>query len=140
MTELIAFRAIQGLGAGGLIVLTQAVVGDVVPPRERGRYQGLFGAVFGVASVGGPLLGGVIVQAVSWRWIFYVNIPIGLVALAVLGATQRNRARREFGGNRLAVGVAADDRRRRRGTAPAGTVRTRGATRRRAGSAAEADP
>jgi EmrB/QacA subfamily drug resistance transporter len=87
MTELIAFRAVQGLGAGGLIVLTQSVIGDVVPPRERGRYQGLFGAVFGVASVGGPLLGGVIVQAVSWRWIFYVNVPVGLVALAVLGAT-----------------------------------------------------
>jgi EmrB/QacA subfamily drug resistance transporter len=85
MTELIAFRAIQGLGAGGLVVLIQAVIGDVVPPRERGRYQGLFGAVFGVASVGGPLLGGLIVQAVSWRWIFYVNIPIGIVALVVLG-------------------------------------------------------
>ncbi|MBV8955234.1 MAG: DHA2 family efflux MFS transporter permease subunit [Solirubrobacterales bacterium] len=87
MTELIAFRAVQGLGAGGLIVLTQAVVGDVVSPRERGKYQGLFGAVFGVSSVAGPLLGGVIVQAVSWRWIFYVNLPVGLVALVVLGAT-----------------------------------------------------
>ncbi len=65
MKELIAFRAVQGLGAGGLIVLTQAVIGDVVPPRERGKYQGLFGAVFGVSSVAGPLLGRVIVQAVS---------------------------------------------------------------------------
>jgi EmrB/QacA subfamily drug resistance transporter len=87
MTELIAFRAVQGLGAGGLIVLIQAVIGDIVSPRERGRYQGLFGAVFGVASVAGPLLGGVIVQSVSWRWIFYVNLPIGIVALLVLSAT-----------------------------------------------------
>ncbi len=87
MTELIAFRAVQGLGAGGLIVLVQATVGDVVSPRERGRYQGLFGAVFGVASVAGPLLGGVIVEHLSWRWIFYVNLPIGLVALIVIAAT-----------------------------------------------------
>jgi EmrB/QacA subfamily drug resistance transporter len=87
MTELIAFRAVQGLGAGGLIVLIQAVIGDIVPARERGRYQGIFGAVFGIASVAGPLLGGIIVQSVSWRWIFYVNIPVGLVALAVLSVT-----------------------------------------------------
>ena len=87
MTELIAFRAVQGLGAGGLIVLIQAVIGDIVPPRERGRYQGVFGAVFGIASVAGPLLGGVIVQSISWRWIFYVNLPVGLIALAVLSVT-----------------------------------------------------
>src|SRR3954464_160718 len=84
MTELIAFRTLQGLGAGGLIVVTFAVIGDVIPPRERGKYQGYFGAVFGFSTVVGPLLGGFFVDNLSWRWIFYVNLPIGAVALAVI--------------------------------------------------------
>ncbi|GAA0904507.1 MFS transporter [Streptomyces thermoalcalitolerans] len=86
MPELIVFRALQGLGGGGLMVLSMAIVGDVVPPRERGRYQGLFGAVFGTTSVLGPLLGGVFTQHLSWRWVFYVNLPVGVVALAVIAA------------------------------------------------------
>jgi EmrB/QacA subfamily drug resistance transporter len=84
MGELIAFRAIQGLGAGGLIVVTLAVVGDIIPPRDRGRYQGFFGGVFGVSTIIGPLLGGFFVDNLSWRWIFYVNLPVGAVALAVI--------------------------------------------------------
>ena len=87
MDQLIAFRALQGLGGGGLMVSAQAAIGDVVPPRERGRYTGLFGAVFGLASVAGPLLGGFLTGSFSWRWIFYVNVPIGVVALFVLAAT-----------------------------------------------------
>ena len=80
---LIAFRALQGLGAGGLMVGAQAIIGDIVSPRERGRYQGLFGAVFAVATVVGPLLGGFLTQHASWRWVFYINVPIGAVALVV---------------------------------------------------------
>ena len=84
MPQLIAFRAVQGLGGGGLIVVTMAAVGDLVAPRDRGRYQGLFGGVFGVSTVAGPLLGGFFVDDLSWRWIFYINLPLGAVALAVI--------------------------------------------------------
>src|SRR6478672_10419144 len=87
MTELIAFRAIQGLGGGGLMVSAQAAIGDVVPPSDRGRYMGLFGAVFGVSSVAGPLIGGFLTTHLSWRWIFYVNLPLGIAALGVLAVT-----------------------------------------------------
>jgi EmrB/QacA subfamily drug resistance transporter len=82
MTQLVVFRGIQGLGAGGLMTLAMTTVADLVPPRERGRYQGYFGAVFALSSIAGPLLGGFITDALSWRWIFYVNLPIGVLALA----------------------------------------------------------
>ncbi|MFI5679468.1 MDR family MFS transporter [Streptomyces cellulosae] len=89
MPQLIGFRALQGAGGGGLMVLSMAIVGDLVPPRERGRYQGLFGAVFGTTSVLGPLLGGLLTEHLSWRWVFYVNLPIGVVALAVIAVVLR---------------------------------------------------
>jgi EmrB/QacA subfamily drug resistance transporter len=95
MGGLIAFRAVQGLGAGGLIVLAQTVIGDLVSPRERGRYQGMFAAVFAACSVAGPLLGGFITQYASWRWIFYVNLPVGGAALAFIAVGLRPRPLRE---------------------------------------------
>jgi EmrB/QacA subfamily drug resistance transporter len=84
MGELIAFRALQGLGAGGLMVGAQAIIADIVPPRERGRYMGVIGAVFAISSVAGPLLGGFLVEAISWRWVFFVNLPIGVLAVLVV--------------------------------------------------------
>ena len=89
MFELIAFRGLQGIGGGGLLSLAFAIIGDVIPPRERGRYQGYFGAVFGVASVVGPLAGGFAVDSLSWRYIFYVNLPLGIAALAVTNRVLR---------------------------------------------------
>lgn len=87
MNQLIAFRALQGIGGGGIWGLTFAIVGDIIPPRDRGRYFGLFTGVFAVASVAGPLGGGLIVDNVSWRWIFYVNLPLGALAIAMVFAT-----------------------------------------------------
>ena len=94
MTELIAFRAVQGIGGGGLMIGAQTIIGDVVSPRNRGRYQGIFGAVFGVTSVIGPLIGGLLVDNLSWHWIFYINLPIGVVALAVTAAVLPSRLSR----------------------------------------------
>src|SRR5437870_11793872 len=84
MDELIGFSAVEGLGGGGLVVSAFAIIGDVVPPRERGRYQGYMGGVFAIASVIGPLIGGFLTQHASWRWVFYVNLPVGAVALVVI--------------------------------------------------------
>ncbi|MEU3251718.1 MFS transporter [Streptomyces sp. NPDC006997] len=111
MPQLIAFRALQGLGGGGLIVLSMAIVGDLVPPRDRGRYQGLFGAVFGATSVLGPLLGGLFTQHLSWRWVFYVNLPLGAVALVVIATVlhlppRRTRHTIDYLGTLLIASVA----------------------------------
>jgi len=113
LEALIAFRAVQGLGGGGLMVSSMAAVGDVIPPRERGRYQGIFGGVFGLSSVAGPLIGGFFTTHLSWRWIFYVNLPLGIVAMLVLGATlpanpERKKHRIDYAGAAaLAAALAA---------------------------------
>ncbi|MEV4327779.1 MDR family MFS transporter [Microbispora rosea] len=87
--QLIGFRAIQGLGGGGLMALAFSIIGDVIPPRERGRYQGYFGAVWGTSSVAGPLLGGFFTDGPGWRWIFWINLPIGLISLVVTSMALR---------------------------------------------------
>jgi EmrB/QacA subfamily drug resistance transporter len=112
MAQLIAFRALQGLGAGGLLVLAQAAVGDVVPPRQRPKYQGLFTGTFALASVAGPLLGGFITQALSWRWVFYVNLPIGALALLLIAAGLKPQGARQarsidYAGALLLAGATA---------------------------------
>ncbi len=111
MTELIAFRALQGLGGGGLMVGAQTIIGDVVSPRERGRYMGLFGAMFGVATVIGPLIGGLCVTYLSWRWVFYINLPLGILALFVTGAVLPGHLRKvhhtiDYAGTLLLAGSA----------------------------------
>jgi len=108
MVELVIFRAIQGVGAGGLFPLTLAMVGMIVPPRDRGRYQGLIGSVFAAASIVGPLLGGFIVDNTTWRWIFYVNLPVGGLALVVILLTMpRRRTKQEHSIDWLGAGVLA---------------------------------
>jgi EmrB/QacA subfamily drug resistance transporter len=113
MTELIGCRALQGLGAGGLMVGVMAIIGDLVPPRERGRVQGMFAGIMAVAMVGGPLVGGFITDNLSWRWAFYINLPIGAVALGLLATRlQLPRRRAEhridwLGAGLLSVGITA---------------------------------
>lgn len=113
MVQLIVFRGVQGLGAGGLLTLSQTVVGDLVSPRERPRYQGLFTGAFAVSSVAGPLLGGFLTEALNWRWVFYVNLPVGaatlaLIAIALRPMGQRRRHKVDYvGAATLAVATAA---------------------------------
>ena len=113
MGQLIAFRGVQGLGAGGLMAMAMTIIADVVSPRERGRYQGYFGATFALSSIAGPLLGGVFTEHLSWRWIFYINLPIGIVALIVTSAVLKLPFRRQshridfLGAGLMMVGITA---------------------------------
>lgn len=111
MGELIAFRALQGVGGGGLMATAQAIIGDVVAPRQRGKYQGYLGAVFAFSSVVGPLLGGFFVDHLSWRWVFYINLPVGAVALVITSAVlnlpyRRVEHRIDYLGAALVMGAA----------------------------------
>ncbi|WP_419996854.1 MDR family MFS transporter [Streptomyces boninensis] len=113
MGQLIAFRAVQGLGGGGLIVGVMAIIGDLVPPRERGKYQGMMAAVMGIATIGGPLVGGTITDHLGWRWAFYINIPLGIVALFVISSVlhlpkKRVKAKIDYlGAALLSIGLTA---------------------------------
>ncbi|MDH6138564.1 MDR family MFS transporter [Kitasatospora acidiphila] len=113
MNEMIAFRALQGLGAGGLMVGVMSIMGALVSPRERGKYQGLFAAVMALATIGGPLLGGFITDHFSWHWIFYINIPLGAIALAMVTITlhlpkSRSNAKIDYlGALLLTVGITS---------------------------------
>jgi EmrB/QacA subfamily drug resistance transporter len=113
MGELIAFRGVQGVGAGGIIVGSQAIIGELLPPAERGRYQGYTGSVWAVASIIGPFIGGFFTQHLSWRWVFYINVPIGAVALCVTAVVLRRPERRDrpsidwWGAALLSAGVAS---------------------------------
>jgi MFS family permease len=164
MGQLIAFRALQGIGGGGLTIGAQAIVGEFLAPRERGRYLGAFFGMFGLASVAGPLLGGYLTDAWSWRWCFYINLPLGAVTLAIVTAVLRlprhpTRPHLDYlgaallaaavtcmllvtswGGTRYAWGVADDHRAWRRGRGAAGRVRAGRTARPRAGRPTAAVP
>src|SRR5438309_6491314 len=112
MPELIFFRALQGAGAGGLLGTAQAIIGDIVSPRDRGKYQGYLGAAFAFASVVGPLLGGFFVDNLSWRWVFYINVPVGIVALVVTSSVltlpfKRIEHKIDYWGAALVMGAAS---------------------------------